>query len=185
MAEPFLAVNFTLDNIKAFSVENKEGNIRVLDSLTKNYQGQFSRDIEWELLDLILTMEKRLGVYFRSAIIGVKGGPAKKIISKNKFLRKYPQKPLKENEFKKMIEECQQESFLKLKKETGNPFHFVLISAKIKEVMIDNKKVFNPFGLMGRIVSLSIVNIYLPIDFYQGIKNVFSELHIQVSFEVD
>ena len=83
MAEPFLAVNFTLDNIKAFSVENKEGNIRVLDSLTKNYQGQFSRDIEWELLDLILTMEKRLGVYFRSAIIGVKGGP--KIISKNKF----------------------------------------------------------------------------------------------------
>jgi len=185
MLEPFLAINFTPEVIELFSVENRKGSLRVLDSLKKNYKGQFSKDIEWELFDLVLTMEKRLGVYFKSAIIGIKKGPVKKIISKNKFLRKYPQKPIRENEFKKMIEECQRESFLKLKKETNDPFHFILISAKIKEVTIDSKKVFNPIGLIGKIISLSITNIYLPIDFYQALKKVFSELNIQASFEID
>jgi hypothetical protein len=188
MAEPILAVNFIPGTIKGFSAIMKEGDkvdVQVLDSLERIYEKNSLADLRIKLIDLILEMEKRGKINFHTAILGVKNGPGKEITNEIKFSRKYPQKPISEKEFKKILEEYQKESFLKLKKMSSKDFNFVLVSAKIKKVIIDNRKVASPIGVLGKIVSLSIDNLYLPENFYKIITQTFSELKIQIFFEIN
>ncbi|HOK35088.1 MAG TPA: hypothetical protein PLL80_00815 [Candidatus Pacearchaeota archaeon] len=185
MLTPFLAVSFSPGLIKAFSVEEEGNNFKILDSKEMLYDKNSIEDLKIKLTDLILEMEKRRRINFNSAIVGVKEGIGKKIITKMEFLRKYPFKPISEVEFKKMIEECQKETFFKYQKFNNSQNSFILVSAKIKEVLIDQKKAINPFGLLGKIVSISIENIYLPISFYKIINETFAKFKMQVSFEVN
>jgi cell division ATPase FtsA len=184
METPLLAVNFTPGAIKGFSLIMKEDNVQVLDSLERIYEKSSLTDLKIKLIDLILEMEKRGKINFYSAILGVKKGPGKEITKEIRFLRKHPQKPISEKEFKKMIEDCQKEAFFKLQKAPSRHFNFVLVSAKIKEIIIDDRKVANPIGVLGQIVSLLIKNLYLPENFYKIIAQTFSKLKIQISFEV-
>ena len=191
MPEPLLAIDFTPYFLKGFSFVREKNKIKILDSLELPCNQRLNIDLEVKLIDLILSLEKKRRINFNLVVIRVvKGGVGKEVIKKKKFIRKYPLMPVSKNEFKKIIEECQKESFFEMKKAIHSPFNFMavndrisLANAGIKEIVIDNEIVANPIGVLGKTISLTIINIYLPINFYKIIKRTFSKLKIKFTFE--
>ena len=191
MQTPLLAIDFTPYFLKGFSFVKEKNEIKILNSLEFPYNKRLDLDFEVKLIDLILSLEKKRGINFNSAIIRIKKGSiGEKIIRKKKFLRKYPLWPINKKEFEKMVEKIQKESYFEVKKEIFSSFNltainskFLIASAEIKEVVVDDKIVVSPIGILGRVVSLSIANIYLPNNFYKILKKNFSKLKIEISFE--
>lgn len=191
MREHLLAIDFTPYFLKGFSFIKEKNKIKILDFLELPYDKRLDVDFEIKLIELILSLEKKRKINFKSAVIGIKKGSiGYQVIKKKKFARKYFQKPISENEFRKMIESLQKELYLEVEKEILSPFNLTSInnkfstaSAEIKEVAIDNKVVVSPIGILGKAVSLSVANIYLPNNFYKIIKKTFSKLKIKASFE--
>ncbi len=185
MSGQIFAVNLNPGTIEAFLVVEDRNNLLLLDSRKRIYDQSSILDFKTKLIDLILEMEKRSRTNFSFAVVGVSKDIGEEIAREIKFLRKNPLKPISEKEFKKMIEECQKELLLKHQKITNPEFPFVLVSAKIKEVLVDQKKVINPLGLLGEVVSISIENIYLPVNFYKIVSEIFTQFKIEISFEVN
>ena len=190
MADPLLAIDFTPYFLRGFSFVKNKNKIKFLDFLELPYNRRIKLDLEVKLIDLILSLEKKRRMHFNSGVIRVgKKGVGKEVIKKKKFVRNNPLRPISKNEFKKIIEKCQKELFFEMKKAVLSPFNFMiaddklfLANAGIKEVAIDDKVVANPIGVLGKTISLTVVNIYLPINFYKVIKKTFSKLKIKFVF---
>ena len=191
MTANLLAIDFTPYFLKGFSFIKEKNKIKILDFLELPYDKRLNVDFEVKLIELILSLEKKRGINFKLATLRIKKGSiGHQVIKKKKFPRKYFQKPISENEFKKMIESLQKELYFEVEKEILSPFNltsinnkFLMAGAEIKEVAIDNKVVVSPIGILGKAVSLSVANIYLPNNFYKIIKKTFSKLKIKTSFE--
>lgn len=196
MLNPLLILDFGTSFLKgvsfakifpASSPRDEEG--KVLDFVKVSYHPS-GVDLEEKLIKLILTLEEKEKVFFNSVVIGVGEGIGRGKIKKVSFLRKCPSRPISSVEFNKMIESCQKDSFLEVQKEFdqedlfGELYHPKLVFAEIKKAIIDNVPVLSPVGNPGRVVTLKIINFYLPSNFYEVLEKSFSKLKMKfISFE--
>lgn len=182
MQKPILALDFGTSFLKAVLFFPED--LKILNILKIPYDPNSQFSVEERLGKIISFLEKkqknwlaREGRPFFS-ILGIGENPGKGKIKTKTFLRKNPKKEIKPSEFEGFLKEIQKESFL----ETKDDFEekkFLLVSAKIKKVKVDDWQVSNPLSLLGKTIFLKIINLYLKKDFYQSIRNVFSYFKIK------
>lgn len=176
----FLCKNFFLlsrifaeKNEKLFylTVKDKK-DLEILEFLKVRCDPKSAKEVKEKLTHLILNLCRKRKKILDFVILSFEEGVSKKLVKKQVFFRKQFKRPISENEFKKIIEATQKNSFYEAKRKTLRNFNIEIVDAKIRKIVIDSKTIYNPIGISAGNVCLETINLYLSSDFYNIIKKI-------------
>lgn len=181
MEKAILALDLGTSFLKTVTFSLEQKGVRILSFGKTSYDSKSIKSLEKKIKEILSSKKREYKI--NQAIIGSGEGVGKGGINKDIFFRKSYSSPISKSELGEFIKNSQKKSFFQKAEELNNE-SFFLVSAKIKNIVIDGRLTFSPIGKTGRKIYLEIVNFYLPLKIYQSLKKILSSLNIEnYSFE--